>query len=475
MLQLRTDQIARLAHYIGQPKCLDLSDPGTGKTPPVVVNQFRRWQDSELPTLWVQPKALMFKNRMEICRFTPFTSDDVAIVDGTPKKVKAALNSGARVLCMGPDRFKRVLADIPSMYKAMDVDEFHMCFGGAGTPSVTGAYTPSGRVSAFYSYPIVEGVFMTGTLINGRLDTAYPAIQKIEPNYYPFGYEQFLGTHAILDENLRPIAWQNHDRLRQILARHGVRFTFEQIFGKQEVVHETTWVDMSPKQRAMFDQFKEQAYLELHDFMVNGTEPGQATIRARQIMEHPNAFPDLRDPDGKLPPVDICPGERPAKLDILEIDFEDQNRRGEPIIVFAAYKRQMEQIAELARKMGRKVAPVMNGDTSAKARRDADEGFQAGHYDTIVGSQAVCSVGYNWQFCGEVETSLVVNASLSYMDSDYIQGYRRAIRGKRTIPLRVKTLAYFDSVDLKVMNILERKSRDANLVDPTREVLQFSG
>lgn len=473
MLALRTDQVARLAHYISQPRCLDLSDPGTGKTPPVCINQFRRWQDSQLPTVWVQPKALMFKNKQEICRWTPFTSDDVVIVDG-PKSKKLA-QSGAKVLLMGPDRFKSIYGDIPSEYKALDCDEFHMCFGGAGTPNLSGGYVPSQRVQAFYSYPMVEGVFMTGTLINGRLDTAYPAIHKIEPNYYPFGYAQFLGCHAHLDENLRPFAWHSHGRLRDILGRHGIRFTFEQIFGEQEVVREVQWVEMNPKQRAIYDQFEQTALLELEDFMVYGTSPGVATIRARQIMEHPNRFPDLRDPEN-LPPVDIMPGERPAKLDALEIDFEDQLRRGEPIIVFAALVPQHEQIAELAAKMGLR-AGVMNGNTSAKKRKAIDEAFIAGELDVIVGSPPVCAIGFNWQFWGPkmVEVDQVVFSSLTYMDSDFIQGYRRAVRGKRSRPLRVKTQAYYGAaVEMKVMNILERKSRDANLVDPTREILRFS-
>lgn len=477
-LQLRTDQIARLAHYMspGQEKCLDLSAPGTGKTPPVCVNQFRRWLDRQLPTVWVQPKSLMAKNKVEICQWTPFTSDDVAIVDGTPKKTAAALRSGAKVLLMGPDRFKRSRADIPSDYRAIDVDEFHMCFGGAGTPNLSGGYKPSDRVAAFYAFVerAVEGVFMTGTLVNGRLDTAYPAIHAIEPNYYPFGYAQFVGFHGILDESLKPTGWKNHERLRQILGRHGIRFTFEQIFGHQEVVKEVQWVEMNPRQRRIYDQFEADAYLELEEFLINGTLPGVATTRARQIMEHPNCFPDLRDPE-HLPPVDICPGETPAKLDALEIDFEDQKRKGEPIIVFAALKPQMRQIAELANRMGLR-AEVMNGDTSTKRRQHIDEAFVAGDLDVIVGSPPVCAVGFNWQFWGPklVEVDQVVNASLTYMDSDFVQGYRRTIRGKRSRPLRVKTLAYFDSVDLKVMNILTRKSRDANLVDPTREVLTFN-
>jgi hypothetical protein len=60
------------------------------------------------------------------------------------------------------------------------------------------------------------------------------------------------------------------------------------------------------------------------------------------------------------------------------------------------------------------------------------------------------------------------------MHSDFIQGYRRAVRRARTKPLRVTTQSYLDSVDLKVMTINVRKSRDAHLVDPTQEIINFS-
>jgi hypothetical protein len=477
LFKLRTDQLARLAHVIspGNEKTMDLSDPGTGKTPVAAVNHWRRMAESGMQTVWVQPKALMPKNVHEILRFTPFTEKDVAILDGTTAKVDKAMRSKPAVLLMGPDRFKRVASQLPAEYGALDVDEFHMCFGGAGGRMVNGWPAPSARVEAFYEHMkgVKQSVFMTGTIINGRLDTAFPAIHAIEPNYYPFGYEDFLRTHAYVDEYGKPFAWHDHQRLSQIFGRHAVRVTFEEIFGKQEVVFQTEWLAMNAKQLEIYKQFEDQAYLELENFMIDGTMPGTACIRARQIMEHPNYFPDLRDPH--LPRVDIMPGERPAKLDALEIHFEDHKRLGTPVIVFAALVPAMEQIAELARSMGLRVAPIMNGDASPKQKKEADEGFRAGRYDVLVGSAPVCGIGFNWQFWGPQmqETDHVIFSSLSYQDSDFIQGYRRTVRQKRTKPLRVTTQAYFKSVDGRVMTIIERKSRDAHLVDPTRELVTF--
>ena len=107
MKQLRPDQIADVAFYIGNGKCMNLSDPGTGKTPSVVVNQWRRAADNVGRTVWTMPKHLLKKNFNELLAFTPFKPSDLAIVDGTKGKIDKAMTSGAQVLLMGPDRFKR--------------------------------------------------------------------------------------------------------------------------------------------------------------------------------------------------------------------------------------------------------------------------------------------------------------------------------------------------------------------------------
>lgn len=464
VLSLRVDQLADLAFYMARKKCLQLAEPGVGKTPSVAVNQFARWQTNQMRTLWIQPKQLMAKNEREICRFTPFTSLDTAIIDGSPKKVKAALNSGAKVLLVGPDRFRMIADQLPSDIRAVDTDEHHMCFGGPG----------SSRTLAFYDLArrMEEMVLMTGTLVNGRLDSAYSAIHAIEPLYYPMGYDQFLSEHAILDDYGRPTSWHNHDRIRQILAKHAIYRTFNSVYGNQEIVMEMDWVAMSDRQRVMYDKFEEDAYLELEDFMINGTLPGVATIRARQIMEHPNVFPNLLEEGG--PPVDICPGHRPAKLDALEIHFEDHIRTRTPLLTFAFFRPQQREIAALARKMGLRVG-MMTGETSGADRDRNDKAFVNGELDLLVASYRVASVGYNWQFSGDRQVNHVINASLGYLDSDVIQGFRRTVRGDRKgIPLRVTTMAYLNSLDTKNMAIIERKSRDANMVEPTREILRFN-
>ena len=464
MKQLRPDQIADLSFYMREAKCLNLAEPGTGKTGSVVVNQYARWVGDQIRTVWVMPKQLIAKNIREICDFTPFTTDDVVAVNGTRKQITKALASGAKVLLMGPDRLKLAVDLLPADVRAMDIDEFHLCFGGA----------KSARTDAFYEVMrrVDQSVMMTGTLVNGRLDSAFAAINSIDPRYYPLGLDSFYADHCYLDGFGTPYHWMNHDKIRKILGKHAIYRTFTSIFGKQDIVMQAEWCDMNDVQRDLYDKFEEDAFLELEEFIINGTLPGVATIRARQIMEHPNQFPNLNDPT--LPPVDIMPGERPAKLDALAIHLEDHKRLGTPVIIYSFFVPQQREVYELAKSMGLRTA-FLGGATSDKERDAIDKAFTAGEIDVLSASAKVASVGYNWQFAAGQEVDHIIFMSLGYWDSDVTQGLRRAVRGKRTKPLRVTTMAYVNSLDPKVMAINERKSHDATLAEPTRERLRFEG
>ena len=100
---------------------------------------------------------------------------------------------------------------------------------------------------------------------------------------------------------------------------------------------------------------------------------------------------------------------------------------------------------------------------------ELDKAFQKGEVEVIVASPATAAVGFNW---GHVNR--VVFASMDYQDSSFMQGYRRAIRGKRATPLLIYVLEYRDSIDQRIFLIVDQKAMDAQKVDGTREVFNLS-
>lgn len=461
---LRDYQIADLAFYMANDKCLNLSDAGTGKTPSVCVMQWVLWTNNGIGTVWPQPKSLLKKNKKEILRFTGFKDEDVVIVDGTKEQVKKQLESGAKVFLMGFRRLTLCWRQLPAYVKAVHIDEMHMGYKTADSQNSLALFKmfDSGRMTHFLG--------MTGTLIDGKLSSAYPAIRVIEPRYY-LSQENFINYHGIKDFDGKVVAWKNHDKLAKIFGRHAIRRTFASVHGDQEVVHIPEMVDMAPLQRRYYDTFQDEAILELEQFFLDGTLPGVAFTRARQLMEHPNNFPDLTNP-GKF--VDVLKGEPTEKEERLKVHLEEHWLNEKPLIIFTPLIPQQMRIAGILEAMRFRFG-LINGKQTRKQRDQVDEDFRDGRLQIVLATEQTASFGYNWQFCGDKEVDHEIFIALGFSDASFVQARQRAIRGKRKSPLRLTTLEYNDSIDQHICSIIYRKSVDANKVDPSRPILQLSG
>ena len=440
---LREDQVADLAFYMMHEKCMNLSDPGAGKTPSVVVFQYYLWSEKQVGTAFVMPKRLLDKNRREILRFTEFEEDDVVILDGTTKQVEQQLRSGAKVFLMGFRRWAISWRSLPEYVRAVHVDEFHKGFKSPDSQNTLALFDAfrSGRMKYFLP--------MTGTLVSGKLTSAYPAIHIVEPRYYQSA-KSFEYQHAIKDFDGKIIGWKNHQKLSAILGRHAIRRTFESIHGREDPIIIPEVVKMSERQRRFYDKFHKDAILDLQKFYLDGTQPGVSFLRARQLMEHPNRFPDLTNP-GQF--IDIMPGETPGKLELLDIHLDDHENAETPLIIYTSMIPQQELVAELLARRGFRFG-VINGSLSMKESDRVAKDFEEGRIQVMLSSEECADVGFNWQFCGQKEVSHIIFMSMGFLDTTFLQAVRRAIRGKRSSPLRVSVFEYENSVDQHVFGIV---------------------
>lgn len=469
-VSLRDYQLVDLAFYMQEERGGNLSDPGTGKTPPTCVYLWDLWKNHGDRTMFVMPKGLMEKNRKETLKFSGFDPDDVLIYDGTPKqRAKLVEESDAKVWLMGFRRFKddwKILKDRHNDFNAVVVDEVHKGFGNHESRQTKALYGAMHFMKYF--------VPMTGTLIDGRLDTVYPCIHVIEPRYYG-SFEAFKRIHAIEDFDGNVVSWKNHARLAKILSRHFIRRTFEATYGKNEVVMQVEEVDMAPQQRELYEELEDTAVLELEDrFMDTDGMQAVTVLRCRQIMAHPEhiKLPIAFDEEGN--PTEwkvynlIKGGEITGKDQRLVNHLEEHKDRGDPFIVFGTFKREVDRMVEVAESLGLKVGKI-HGGVTLKQRNAVDQSFQDGEIDGIIGTADTCAEGYNWGFVNHV-----IFASMNYKDSSFLQARRRAERGKREKPLRVTVLEYANSIDQRIMEIVERKSYHSNKVDETNERVKFS-
>lgn len=363
--------------------------------------------------------------------------------------IKDAAERGAKVIIctfkFASMHWQRVLEAMPDIDLLL-VDELHMP-GAYSTPE-------SSATESFFwiNRHVSRFVGMTGTLINGRLDSAFPALHVIEPRYYG-SLQGFMFEHAaVVDDYGRVVVWKNEPKLRKILERHSIQRTFEEVYGKEPVVFFTEYADMDDAVREQYDKFHNEALLELENGdILDGSMQGVAQIRARQIMSHPETmFKNLP----KWTPKD----ER------IQIHLSE----GKKTLIYSSLKPEQERLLSMCKELGLR-AELINSDTSGSRREKIDEMAQAGELDVIIASGPTAAVGYNWEMF-----DVVIFASVDFMDTNVLQAYRRASRGTRKSTLRVIYLRYRDSIEDRMYDILTSKSQLANAVDPSRPVLTFT-
>jgi superfamily II DNA or RNA helicase len=491
-LTLRPDQMEDLTSLIRHNRYLLLGEPGTGKTPPVCIYAQWLWSKKNQVMLLLQPDSIMEKNRDELRRWTDFTDNEVVMLTRShgpltrgwngptydrvkkirhatgrtseagkaiytyteqPETVKDLLAhdaSGAKVLLCGFTFFRlywqRILraANVGSIV----IDEMHKGFSTADTANTNALLFALEEVERF--------VGMTGTLIAGRLDSAYPAIAALDPRYYPGGKDTFIAQHAeFIDEYNRVQGWINLDKVKAILNRHASRRLFRDIHGDEAKVIVTELCYMGPQLREAYDKFHAQGMLELADGWLDGTVPGVGFIRCQQLMDHPET-------------LGVAEGEPHGKDERMRLHLEDAKALGQQVVIYANLKPHQDRMVALARECGLRTT-LINGDVPINKRGAIDRAFVAGEIDCLVTSEVIADVGFNW---GQIDHILIPSIGVS--DSGFLQAYRRGIRGKRSKPLRITLFEFANSIDQRKFAIIEEKSTLAHEMDPSREIFRLS-
>jgi hypothetical protein len=471
-MELRPDQLQDFAKLYHKKRFIHRGDPGTGKTPTICCLQKARWTEHGQGTVWPMPRKLMRKNYDEAMAWGGWNVGDVVLVNTQNDIIK---NPNAKVFICGYDRFRLSWEKLPKHVRSIDIDEWHKGFGGH----------ESKRTQALYEFCELrvrdDGWFvpMTGTAYNGSPDSVYPLLQIIVPTYYGT-LKSFQNIHHIIDPFTGKIlGYDGLEVLEDILTSISIVRRWADIHGPEEVVPQIVRVEMSDRQRVAYDKFKDEGLLELEQFFVDGTKPGVAFIRSRQLMEHPNFFPNLAGlaqfeiSGAKFDQyVDVCPDELPGKLELFELDCERHLAAGTPFVAYSAMVPQQEQLLAVAQRVGL-TAALLNGDTTQAEGERIDREFKAGRLQCIIASPIVADCGFNWQDWGNQEVNECIFVSLPYQDTAIAQAYKRFMRRTRLTALRIKLYAYIDSLDAHIMRLTKRKSVEAAVVEPGRQPLPY--
>jgi hypothetical protein len=458
---LRDYQLDHLAFYMRwvgteTPICMNLSEPGTGKTPSVVINQYRRAMEG-IQTLWVMPKSLIMKNVDEIMRFSPLERKHIGVLDGTPANIEAEFDGGTKaVYLVNGTRFDKMEREGAfDTLGALDVDEIHMLFKGAD----------SMRTKSFHSmaFRVNEGVLMTGSLMDGGIAPAWPSIHAVDPRYYPGGYNAFKAHHSYQSRYDNKTHWINHEKVSTILERHSVRKVFD---NRDQFLLPVTWTDPNSEQKQALKDWEEKASIEIEKMFVTNAQPGVAYHAMRAILDHPNEI----NIEGET--VSLCKVEDTQKYHRLEATLYEHLSMDLPLIIYSALRPQQRWIAALCEKVGISYM-LMDGNTSLDKRAKIDESFREGSHLVTIASYKVAAVGFNWQILGGKELPRVINMSLPYLPDDIVQGFRRGIRGPRNRTLLVESYVSNTKFERRLMSRLKEKSQQSNMTDASYPILEM--
>lgn len=434
----RDYQVDDLATLMLKRKCGLFHDPGTGKTfiSAMYTQYLVRYANEKV--VWTMPGGIILKNYRDILFSTDLAPEEVQIVQGTVAERDIQMqNREAQVFLMSAqgwaNEYEQFQAYQPRLRHSFH-DECHLAFTTHDSARTQNWYRASRRMESI--------VPMTGTVIRGRLNSAYPVLHLLAP--WAYGSDRaFLMHHAFFDEYGHVIAWKNHERLAEVLQKVGVFRSFKSIYGEEAKVIQVEKVQMSAAQSKVYKTLEATALIELEDSFVDAGNPAVAAMRARQVL----ACPELFEIKGVTP-----------KDEALEVHIADHIKSGERLVIFSALTHEQERIVKMITKLGGTVGHI-NGTVSNVQRQTIDANFCAGALQFIVASPATAGIGYNWSFL-----KTVIFASVDYTDDSFIQAYRRGIRGVRSEAMLILVLKYEGTVENRILEIIDRKSFNHHLV-----------
>lgn len=439
-MKLRDYQLQQLDYHLSYPRTINRSAPSTGKTPTVCVYMKIKYESKREKSVFVMPTSLFNKNKEEVMKWCDWTEDEVKVLDCSPEKRKK-IYEDEKVKCfiMSFECYSKEWRLLPEDVNCVIIDEFHLGFSTHTSKRTQSYYRSTRRFENI--------IIMTGTLIDGRYSSAYPAVAVIEPRYY-LNYENFVRYHGVFDEKYgHVVAWRNAEKLKAILHKHSCGISVAEAYKDRKediIIYEKC--RLNPVQQKAYFEMEQFAMAELEDSYIDAREGGGGVkqMRCRQILSCPEAI-------GLFP-------EWNGKDESLSIHLEDSLAYKKPLLIFSIFEAEQKRIVDLCKKKGLRVG-LINGSVSAKDRGSIDSDFRNGKLDVVVGSPATCSIGFNWEHVDKI-----IFTSCDYKDSTFEQAIARGNRGTRKEALRVYILDYGTKVEKRIMQIIKRKSSESKKI-----------
>jgi len=286
---------------------------------------------------------------------------------------------------------------------------------------------------------------LTGTPLENRIDEIYSIMQFLDPKLLGPLF-RFNRDYYVLDERGRPVDYKNLDDLRQrlqpVMLRRRKQDVEEQLPGRTVTNY---FVAMTTEQRLRYEDYQVPARRLL----------SQAQRRPLTKEEHERLqvllgcmrmtcdTPYILDPDNR-----DCPKLEELERILGDLLAEDPGRK---IIIFSEWVRMLELVRELAVAMGLEFA-WHTGSVPQDRRRAEINRFKKDPACRLFLSSEAGGVGLNLQVA-----DTVINMDLPWNPAKLEQRIARAWRKYQTRPVGVVNLIAENSIEHRMVYLLEQK------------------
>jgi hypothetical protein len=286
---------------------------------------------------------------------------------------------------------------------------------------------------------------LTGTPLENRIDEVYSIVQFLDPKLLGPLF-RFNRDYYVLDERGRPIDYQNLDGLRRRLQPVMLRRRKQDVEGQLPGrTVKNYFVAMSNEQQLRYDDYKAPVQRLLSKAQKRPlTKEEQDRLQVLLgCMRMTCDTPYILDPETR-----DCPKLEELEGILDDLLAEDPQRK---IIIFSEWVRMLDLVRELAGEMGLEFA-WHTGSVPQDRRRAEINRFKKDPACRLFLSSEAGGVGLNLQVA-----DTVINMDLPWSPAKLEQRIARAWRKHQTRPVGVVNLIAENSIEHRMVYLLEQK------------------
>lgn len=410
-----------------------------------------------------------------------FTNLDAIVVDGTPKKRKAAYeewqNGLPEILIIGYDSL-RVDIDIIKEFKidVMVVDEIHK-IKNRGTK----IYQAMMNLNPEYKFGL------TGTPLQNKPEEVFAIMSWIDPNVLG-KITAFRKHHVIVGEKFGrrfiELGYKNLDDIRDKIAPRLIRRLKKEVAPDlPEIINVVARGDMSKPQHQLYKAIEEDfenLQNEIRQFheTLSPQDEQRGVKHEREdavlgylymmqaVSDHPLLLAQGNSNMAKkyLPLIRKCTTS--PKLELLMEELQPVIESGSKVVVFSQYVRMVHLIAKRVQEVYKQNPYLIYGEVSPKERQEILEDYKKHPERHILLMSDAGSTGLNIS-----ESDFLVNYSQTWSSSTRIQRNGRIHRINSDFDhVTILDMVMNDTIDEKILEAIERKTALSNgLIEKTED------